>query len=117
MSQLKNGHPHFALMGFWGKISLGKGWEDPVNFQQRAILKAALVDIENLAAPRHIDEVSAALGMDMVQFAKLGADGMKQAIYSALLLGSNAATSTSIKDQQRWREAAQIKLPASPTRN
>jgi 2-hydroxychromene-2-carboxylate isomerase len=89
-----------------------------VDFQQRAILKAALTDIENLAAPRHIDQVSAALGMDMVQFAKLGADGMKQAIYSRLLLGNTAATSVSIVDQKRWRDAAQIKLPsASSTRN
>ncbi|ULJ76228.1 MULTISPECIES: hypothetical protein [Rhizobium] len=89
-----------------------------MNLQQRAILKAALADIENLAAPRHIDQVSAALGMDMVQFAKLGADGMKQVIYSALLLGSTAATSASIADQKRWRDAAQIKLPStSLTRN
>jgi hypothetical protein len=89
-----------------------------VNFQQKTILKAALADIENLAAPRNIDQVSAALGMDMVQFAKLGADGMKAAISRRLLLGSTAAASVSALDQKRWSDAVSLEtLPASPTRN
>ncbi|EUB99785.1 hypothetical protein PMI07_006066 [Rhizobium sp. CF080] len=89
-----------------------------MDVQQRAILKDALADIENLAAPRHIDQVSAALGMDMVRFAKLGPDGMKAAISRALLLGNTATAGASILDQKRWRDATPIELlSASPTRN
>ncbi|MBB3394995.1 MULTISPECIES: hypothetical protein [unclassified Rhizobium] len=89
-----------------------------MDFQQRAILKAALADIENLAAPRHIDQVSAAVGMDVVQFAKLGADGMKQAIYSRLGLDSSATASGSTLDHKGRSDVAQIKRrSASPTRN
>lgn len=58
--------------------------------QQRAILKAALADIENLAAPRHIDRVSSALGVDIIQFAKLGASGMEAAICDSLWIDSVA---------------------------
>ncbi|MBB4193062.1 hypothetical protein GGE45_001647 [Rhizobium aethiopicum] len=85
-----------------------------MNFQQREILRAALADIENLAAPRHIDEVSAALGMDMVQFAKLGPEGMKQAICTRLLLGKAATASRSIADQKGWHVAHP---PVPSTRN
>jgi hypothetical protein len=59
--------------------------------QQRAILKAALADIENLAAPRHIDRVSSALGVDIIQFAKLGASGMEAVICDSLWVDSDAS--------------------------
>jgi hypothetical protein len=52
--------------------------------QQRAILEAALEDIENLAAPREIDKVCAVLRRDIVDFARLGTAGMTKVILAAL---------------------------------
>jgi hypothetical protein len=42
------------------------------NEARRAILHKSLEEIENLGAPRHIELVSAVVGMELVDFAKLG---------------------------------------------
>ncbi|PDT80359.1 hypothetical protein [Sinorhizobium sp. BJ1] len=51
---------------------------------QRAVLRAALEDIDNLAAPRNLDEVCRVLSLDLVDFAKLGQFGMKAVVQQAL---------------------------------
>lgn len=56
------------------------------NQKRQIILEAALEEIENLAAPRRIDTVSALVGMDMVEFASLGPDKMRAVILATLAL-------------------------------
>ncbi|MBB2820022.1 UNVERIFIED_ORG: hypothetical protein GGD59_003285 [Rhizobium esperanzae] len=81
--------------------------------QERTYLKAALVDIENLAAPRHIDRVSAILGIDMVRFARLGGDGMCAVISKALQLDT-IATNTKDRIIRRQRKISQIEPKLTP---
>ncbi|MDF0700399.1 hypothetical protein PYR71_28775 [Rhizobium sp. MC63] len=82
--------------------------------QERTYLKAALVEIENLAAPRHIDRVSAILGIDMVRFAKLGADGMSAVISKALQLDTIPTTNTKVRSIRRQRKVSKIEPMSTP---
>lgn len=58
---------------------------------ERSVLCAALEEIQSLAAPRQIDRVAAILGMDMVEFAKLGPAKMSAVIWARLELDQIAA--------------------------
>lgn len=51
---------------------------------QRAVLKAALDDIDNLAAPQNVDGVCGVLSVDLVEFVKLGRVGMRAVVLRAL---------------------------------
>lgn len=63
---------------------------------ERAVLSAALADIDTLAAPRNIDAVCAVLGIDVASFAKKGRTGMKADIESAIA-DRDAASSEGIR--------------------
>lgn len=51
---------------------------------EKAVLIAALADIEHLAAPSNIDAVCAVLGVEVVSFARRGSAGMKADIEAVI---------------------------------
>lgn len=65
---------------------------------EKAVLMAALADIDNLAAPRNIDAVCAALGVSVARFAKKGRAGMKAEIEAAI---ATAGPAENIKRRTR----------------
>lgn len=64
----------------------GEGTAIDKNTYERSVLLTALDEIEAIAAPRQIDRVSAIVGMDMVEFAKLGPAKMQAVIWATLQL-------------------------------
>lgn len=74
-----------AQTRLWGSRT-GEGTAIDKNTYERSVLLAALDEIDAIAAPRQIDRVSAIVGMDMVEFAKLGPAKMQAVIWATLQL-------------------------------
>ena len=72
---------------------------------EKAVLMAALADIENLAAPRNIDAVCAALGVGVANFVKKGSAGMKAEIETAI---ANADAIRVVKKRARARRQTPV---------